>query len=637
MSKLLLIVAFFSATVVQAQEFFPPMGSYTLDELRMKECSFDKNATAAILLHSARSDYDDQYSLLTTYHIRIKILKEKGIEQANIAIPFIRRDDFEYIDRIEGITINPLPDGNTEKHFLEKKSIFFEKSNPNWGEVKFTFPAAKVGSIIEYTYRSVMKNYGGLRDWHFQSDIPVIKSKYRLIVVPNVEFTYQVQKSEGYVVDVKTNKSDASVEFEMNNIAGLTDEPYMDARNDYIQKVLFQLSAFSRDGNRRRYATTWPELSKELVRDESFGAQLGRDLAGTDEFVKEMKSLSSSMEKMSRVYDYVRKQMEWNGSNSKWCLDGIKSAWNKKTGTSGDINLILVNLLKSAGLDADPILVSERYHGRVKTNYPFVDQFNTVYAVVSINDRIYYMDATNKNLPAWITPSDILNTTGFIVSRKNPRLVNILDEQFKYDDAVIIIGKVDNGGRLEGNAQVKSKDYARAIKIGRYRSDRQKFIENTFAKGIEGIKIDSFETSGEEVDSLPFIQEFDFNLPLTATEDYRFLDLNLFTGQKSNPFILDNRFANINFGYKQRLILTALIDIPETFAVDELPKPSHITTPDKSIVFQKSISFSGGKLVQNVLIDVNSSLFEAGDYQMVKEFYKLMYNSLNESIVLKKK
>jgi len=482
-----------------------------------------------------------------------------------------------------------------------------------------------------------MKHYGGLQDWYFQWDIPVVKSKYKLIVFPGAEFAYQVQKSPKYAVDVNTSSSDGSVSFEMNNLAGLTDEPYMDAREDYIQKAMFQLSGLTRPNHNRRYSTTWPELSKDLFRHENLGRQIGRDIPGTDEFVKEVKSLNSPAEKINRVYNYVRERMVWNGSSSKWSPDGVKSAWNKRTGNSAEINLILVNLLKAVDLNADPVLVSERYHGKVHTNYPFVDQFNTVYAAVSINGRNIYLDATNKYLPAWITPYEILNTIGFILNPKKPQLVNILDEEFKYDDAVIISGKVNNDGNLMGRVNVRSRDYARAIKIGRYKSDGQKFIENFFTKGIEGLKIDSFKTSGEEVDSLPFIQEFDFNLPLAASGEYRFLDLNLFTGQKNNPFILNNRFANINFGYKQRLVITAMIDIPETLAIEGLPKPAYITTPERSIAFRKTASFEGGKLVQNILIEVNTSLFDADDYQMVKEFYKLMYDSLNESIVLKKK
>jgi len=417
----------------------------------------------------------------------------------------------------------------------------------------------------------------------------------------------------------------------------LTDEPYMDARKDYEQKVKFQLSATTGNGYKQKISTTWPELARDELREEKFGGQLGRDIPGTDNFIKEVKALSSPIQKMTKVYDFVKEQMAWNGSNWIFSTDGIKSAWNKKTGNSAEINLILVNLLRSVDLDADPVLVSERHHGRVNTSYPFLDQFNTVYAVVAINNRNYYLDATNKYLPVQITPHDILNTTGFIVNRKDSKLVNILDEEFKYNEGVLVVGSVNSEGKLVGSASVKSSDYARAVKMSRYKSDSKRFKEVYFTKGNEGITIDSFKTSGEDVDSLPFLQEFQFQLPLTVTGDYRFIDLNLFTGQKSNPFILNERFANINFGYKQRVVMTAIIDVPETYTMDALPKSISITTPDRSISYRKSVSFENGKLVQNMLIEVNRSLFEADDYPMVKEFYKKMFDSLNEPVVLKKK
>ena len=636
MSRLLLIVAMFATAFTQAQDF-APLGNYTLQELQMKECAFDKDATAVVLLEEARSDYNDRRNLITTYHIRIKILKEKGIEHANISIPFYRKDDFEYIDEIQGVTINPKSDGDVEKHFLERKSIFIEKTTNTWGEVKFTFPAVRVGSIVEYTYRSNMKHYGGLQDWLFQWPIPVVKSKYKLVVVADAEFAYQVQKNPNYHVDVKSNSQDGSVSFEMNNIPGLTDEPYMDARKDYIQKVKFQLSGFSGNGYKQKFSTTWPELARDELKEESFGGQLGRDLAGTEDFIKETKSLSSPIAKMTKVYDYVKQRMSWNGRNLIHTVDGVKSAWNKKTGNSAEVNLILVNLLRAVNLEADPILVSERYHGRVNTSYPFLDQFNTVYAAVAIDNRYYYLDATNKYLPARITPYDILNTTGFIVNRKNSKLVEILDEEFKYNDAILISGKLTDDGKLTGSATARSTEYARAVKVSSYRTDSKKFFENYFAKEADGITIDSFKTTGEDVDTLAFLQEFDFSIPMTVTGDYRFLDLNLFTGQKSNPFILNERFANINFGYKRRILVTTIIEIPDTYVVDALPKGKSLVTPDKGVSFQKSVTFLDGKLVQNTLMEVNRSYFEADEYPTLKAFYKLMFESITEPVVLKKK
>ena len=44
-------------TKIHTQETMPPFGSYTSDELNMKECAFDKDADAIVLLDEASSDY----------------------------------------------------------------------------------------------------------------------------------------------------------------------------------------------------------------------------------------------------------------------------------------------------------------------------------------------------------------------------------------------------------------------------------------------------------------------------------------------------------------------------------------------------------------------------------------------------
>jgi hypothetical protein len=114
-------------------------------------------------------------------------------------------------------------------------------------------PAVKVGSIIEYHYVSIMKDYRGLDEWLFQSDLPTIQSSYLLEVLPGSEFTYTIQKKPSLSIIAKPIPSDGRVYFEMNNIPGLRIEPYMDAQRDYIQKVIFQLSGYTnRSGVNRR-------------------------------------------------------------------------------------------------------------------------------------------------------------------------------------------------------------------------------------------------------------------------------------------------------------------------------------------------------------------------------------------------
>lgn len=147
---------------------FPAFGTATADEIELKQCSFDQEANAVVLRHEAFSNYNDQGNLITNHHVRIKILKEKGFSAADISIPFYRKDNFERISGVEGWTINIGADGQAVNTKLDRKSVFTKDANDRIGEVIFTFPAIKVGSIIEYKYQSNMKHYGGLQDWEFR-------------------------------------------------------------------------------------------------------------------------------------------------------------------------------------------------------------------------------------------------------------------------------------------------------------------------------------------------------------------------------------------------------------------------------------------------------------------------------------
>src|SRR4028119_888462 len=91
-----IVMASFCGTYAQE---FPSYGKFTNEELQLQECAFDKEADAVVLVDEAISNYNSEYNLVTHRHIRIKILKEKGIRYGDISIPFYRKDDFEKIGR----------------------------------------------------------------------------------------------------------------------------------------------------------------------------------------------------------------------------------------------------------------------------------------------------------------------------------------------------------------------------------------------------------------------------------------------------------------------------------------------------------------------------------------------------------
>lgn len=621
-----------------AQEF-PSFGTATGDEINLKQCSFDKEANAVVLVHEAFSNYNDQAHLITTHHVRIKILKEKGFSAADVSIPFYRKDNFETIYGVEGLTINAGNDGQLINTKLERKSIFTQKTNERIGEVVFTFPAIKVGSIIDYKYQSDMKTYGGLQDWEFQDRLPVMVSKYSLIILPNIEFAYRINKTLDIPIAVKKQATSGSIEFEMRNIPGLGDEPYMDARKDYMQRIIFQLSNFSHGSNTNKYMTSWDEVTRELSASPDFGRQLDKSISGTEDFIKQVKLLPSPEDKMKAVFNYVRSNVVWNGLYTKYTMEGVKDAWQKKSGSSGDINLLLVNLLKEASLVAYPMLVSERFHGKVNVDYPFIDQFNSVFAYVPINNKKYYLDATDKTIPAHVTPFNILNTTAFIVNRKAGGLTDITNDTVQYKEFISVNLELADNGTIGGEVSVQSRDYARIKKLSDYKSDKELFIKKYFIVDGTNFTAKDLQLSNIENDSMSLKQQCALSGSLNTSGDYTFLPLNLFAGFDYNPFLSNSRFSNINFGYKRTINLNVSVLLPASYTVDELPKSIRMVTPDKDITFIRQIELDKelNSIHCMILIEFKKSLYEAETYPMIKDVYQKMFEFLKEPVVLKKK
>lgn len=615
----------------------PEFGEFQTTEKNMKVCEFDPEAEAVIILDKAESNHNNDGNLITKRRIRTKILKEKGIQLGNINLYFYSKEDFETIYDIHAVVYNKQPNGMEETKELDNSAIFTAKVNENWSEKRFALPGVRVGSIIEYEYTTQSKNYNGLRDWYFQTNLPTMLSAYRLVVLPNHEFAYQVNKSSTLPIVVKSDRFDGSTYFEMSNIAALREEPFMDAKTDYLQKVEFQLSGYSsRFGGRTRYMTTWEELSRELMQNPNFGGQINKNISA-DILLSELNSLNSPYDKMKLIYRYVQKNIHIRGNKTIYVEDGVKEAFRNKLGNSAEINLLLINLLRSAGLEVYPLLVSERYHGKVQEKYPFLDQFNNVLAWVKIDDKKYVLDASSAYTPPDIIPAMVVNTRAFLVDRKKGGIIDLSDSTRKDRNKITLTATIDADGNINGKAVTRSYDYARLKRRSAYQKSKEDLISEYYSGPHSAIKIDSFIVNNLESDSLPLEQRFQYQLPINASGEYRMLNLNLFTGLQNSPFISDIRFTDVNFGYLQHHELLELITLPEGWEPEALPKDSRLITPDNSISCSRYITFTNNNLNVLFRIEFNKAVFDSGEYPMLKEFFKRMINMLNEQVILRQK
>jgi hypothetical protein len=163
-------------------------------------------------------------------------------------------------------------------------------------------PDVKAGSIIEYKY----KWHIGYSNWYFQNQLPTRYSEIetelpkstsfgKIKVIPHVK--------QSYVIDIGTPDDIKQIKA-LANIQSLTNEPYMSAREDNLQRMEFLGILTMLD--------SWKKIGKILVRVDDFGGQFDRVIANEGGIIKQAKSIKSEDEKIAFIFNTVKNSMKWN-------------------------------------------------------------------------------------------------------------------------------------------------------------------------------------------------------------------------------------------------------------------------------------------------------------------------------------
>ncbi len=635
MKIVLLALSLLTVLPALAQKDVPSYGKIDKSDLTMDSVDFDPGAEACVLIKTGdiAFNFGGELTLQTQYRYRIKILKDNGVHNADVKVRYYSKDRMEDITSVSGETYNLDATGNIVKTKLDHSNVYTKQVSKNYAELSFSLPDVKKGSVIEYKYTKISKYYTYIDDWDFQSDIPTRFCQLYLTIPQYFDFTYQVQR----VLPLETDHpQDGVTVLTMKNIPGLKDEPFMASAGDYLQRVAFQLSAIRVPGEpEKTFRTTWTKLNDELLESDEFGAQLHKNIPHTDSLDVALSLLKDSTAKMGVIYDYVRRHMDWNGYVGIYS-ESVKSAWDKKLGSIQDINLILVNLLRDAHLDASPILVSTRNNGHVNTVYPLLDQFNEVLAFVTIGHKGYVLNAADKYNPYRLIPYDVQYTQGFVVDKNTPRWIKLVDNQDQFRTMVILNGDMDANGVLSGTATIHNYDYAKNQRCESLKKGIDGFKSTYFNKAYSSLKIDSLSIEGQDNDSVPLSQTLQFTNKLNSSGQYLFFSPNMFLGLESNPFVQDKRFTDIDFGYKQSYMIAGGISLPEGYTVESVPKNLHMIMQDTSIELIRLMQVDDGRISYRINLDFKRPIYFTEEYPDFKEFYKKLYATLSEQIVLKK-
>jgi hypothetical protein len=632
----------------------------------------DSNANAVILTDAGATSFvgNEQgwFSYVFKKHIRIKIINKKAFDLATVKIPYYTEESAQKLDNLAASTYN-LENGVVVETKLNKNEVFDDKTEKNYSEKRFTLPAMKEGSIIEYSYTLTSDRIMQIPAWEFQSgSYPCLWSDYE-VTIPQLLFYVLVKQGiHEYFVDKgeEGHESYRIVQKEATNSLSPTDreltvsantvkhhwvmkdipafhvENYISSPRNYIDQIEFQLSkTYSGEDAREAHdvMNTWSKATEQLLAREDFGKPLSDDTYYLDKMLGEITaSASSPLDQAKAIYYYVSSHFTCTNHYNPHLTTTLKDVLQKRNGTVGDLNLLLIALLRKDAIQADPVLLSTRENGFDIPTYPMVDRLNYLIVRVEIGDQSFYLDAAHRDLGFGQLADNCYNGHARIISVRDSGSVYFSADSLNDKRTTMVLITNTGKGGIEGSFQ-STLNYPGSYDL---REEINETGKKGYFKGIQTAYGEDVTIGNTGIDSLdkpemPVKVYYDFKLNQPPGSDIFYFNPLFGEAYRNNPFTVLDRKYPVEMLHATDHTYILNMEIPRGYTVDELPKSARVALNGEEGLFEYLVSSDGEMIQMRTRLKLNKANFLPEDYSSLRDFFGFIVKKEGEQIVLKKK
>ncbi len=645
--------------------------------LTMEKCPFD-SAAQAFYIFNEQSCIAGYYKKTATYdsygkliegpdyqnkihiHRAIKILDNEATDRGNIS--FVLNTKTEKIESIKGFTYN-VEGNKTVKVKLERSQIIYEEMSPTRERVKISMPQVKKGSVIEYEINIVSQSFYALGPYPLQFTIPVEKN---ILVIKRMEYYNYNRIIKGYhildphfsnllitvpisVVEqsfTSRTRSESNItyqelteEYSMDRVPAFPVESYLTTPDNYLSSVRFEL-AYTKFPNspQKEFNTSWGAMTNLLLDETKFGQQLkGTGFLG--DLASELKAKSSDQSLLAKsCFETIRDKITCNNKIGIFCENSLREVFKSGEGDVQSINLLLTALLREAGIKAWPVILSTRGNGMIQPLYPSIEDFNYVICLADVNGSRILMDASDKYLTMNLLDPICLNDKGRIIDKTETGWIELTNTMNSYKRAATWDVEFGENGTAVAKVVETYEDIAGYRQRDRIRDEGgfSKYIENR-NNPENGFTITASDMENQEQLDQPFRQTLELELDKNYLQGDLYIFLPLFSEAMSdNPFKLKKREYPVEFDYPYNEKVTVKTKIPEGYTVESLPPNKTYAMPGRAAVYGFKITAGEKEIVTEYDFQRNKMLFLPDEYDKLKEFYRVVVESQNESVVLQR-
>jgi len=632
------------------QTFTHEFGKYSGEEFQLQQYAKDTTAEAVVLYDIGRSYFiennNDELDLIFERKMKIKVFSKAGLKWAQIAIPYYEENDkYEEISDLQGNTYN-FENNAIRISALNPNTTYTDKINEHWSEKKFAMPDVKEGSVFEISYKIHSPYFFNFRNWEFQQEIPVIYSEYTAQMIPFYEYAYIAQGIKRFddsktYEDQKDNRffginyHDMIYKFVMKDVPAFKDETFITSKEDYIQKIDFQLSVVHYpQGGTSQIMNTWPKMCTEMLDNDDFGKYMNAAKKKAKEILDPMLIASKPAIEKAKIIDrYMKENFSWNKREDKFATKSVKEFLTAKTGNTAEINLFMAGMLNAAGIEAYPIILSTRDHGKIKLDYPFQHFFNYVIVMAKIDSSIVILDATEPLCTFNTVPERCLNDKGLIIQKNKVEWANIKSALFSKNEHIYTLHPNIEKDSIYEDCKLETTGYE-AINYREQFSNSYKKLKKKLL-GNNALESDVLTPENLKEPDQPFTISFKKQEALDNAEDKIIIAPFCDSPISRNLLRQATRTYPIDMTYPKTNKFQSTIIIPKGYKLFSKPENMAINTSKIRIIYASELQENGNIKVVG-LYDFRKDIYDSADYADLKAYFNMIVNKFNEKVVLVK-
>ncbi|MGB5988603.1 MAG: DUF3857 domain-containing protein [Marinifilaceae bacterium] len=638
--KILLLLCIITICgVSNAQNKKVKFGKIPKEDLASKVCKMDSSAYAEVLYERGDlriSVENNTYVRNLKVFRRVKIYNKKAYHYANVDVSYNKIDS--RLVQIKACTYN-LINGKVVKTKLRSRDILIENLIGSMRKKKFAFKDVKEGCIIEYQYSLTTPLRTSLINWKFQDEIPVRRNDLKVRIPEKFKFkenlTGYEDVSRHLTLSPYQNQLTNIYSYNAANLPAFRKEAFIDCREDYISKIEFELSSISFDnGGYKSFSSDWNSICESLEEDLHFGVVFKnraffKDILNT----LELDSLDNDA-KARKIFSYIRDNYKWNKYYNYSSNENLRKIYKDKTGNSAALNLLMIALMRTAGFECSPVILSTKFNGRVQFGNPRLSKYNNTIACLQYDNKKIFLDASDRYASFDIL--DCEDKGNMVVIKEGKHEEFSLYNKKASSKVSRITAKLDEDGVLKGSNIYQLNNYY-AINFRRSFDTEEKRIEE-LQSGEDDYSIDSYEINNLKDKEKAICERYSF---CTGEDNEQpavlYLPALLQSSTSENPFKMSTRKFPVDFPFLRNEMVNIVIEIPDNYEVQQLPKSVMSYLQDKSLIFRYNCKQVGNKLSIVSSTRVLKTMFLPSEYESLKNMFDMIIKKYQEQIVLKLK